>query len=163
MDLAFDHLGQVVEQTVSDPFFESDDNSSDDSNGDLDEDASLDAEDLDTDILKGEGELEYLQQGYDETDEAGCKLGISQEMARNNYLAVGSEVEEDIDRITVTANADLMSPEVDAIQEDGQAKQSWAAEGGAGKYDTLFRKDSGEGGEAEVCLQRMLLDRKVCA
>ena len=43
------------------------------------------------------------------------KLGISEEQARANLEAAGSEVDEEPERITVEGNQDLMSKDVDAI------------------------------------------------
>ena len=71
---------------------------------------------------------DYLAEGSDDSEEeheelevevvedsVDKKLGISEKQAKANLEAAGTEVDEEAERITVAANYDLMSPEVDAI------------------------------------------------
>ena len=48
---------------------------------------------------------------------SGDKLSITEAQARENYLAAGTEVAEEEDRITLAAHSDLINPEVDGILE----------------------------------------------
>ena len=59
-----------------------------------------------------EMDLEVVEDNVDK------KLGISVKQAKANLEAAGTEVDEEAERITVAANSDLMSPEVDAILDN---------------------------------------------
>ena len=118
---------------VDDVFYEYYNNDSDDSDDDEElggEELSgggLEYEDLTGGMLEdgegelGEGGLEHEGLAgvvQDDEDSAAGKLGISKALAIANYLAAGTEVEEESDRITVNGNAELISPEVDAILDE---------------------------------------------
>ena len=60
---------------------------------------------------------EFDNQNVD-NEELDDRLSISVEQAKANLAAAGTEVEEEVDRITVAGNPSLMNTEVDAILDD---------------------------------------------
>lgn len=70
----------------------------------------------DEDEMTGEREgNDEVLDGVEEEAVIDVKLGISEALARENYLAAGVEVQEEKDRITVEKNLHLISQEVDLI------------------------------------------------
>jgi hypothetical protein len=70
----------------------------------------------DEDEMTGEKEgNDEVLDGVEEEAVIDDKLGISEALARENYLAAGEEVQEEKDRITVEKNLHLISQEVDLI------------------------------------------------
>ena len=107
------------EPTLDDIFDESYEDESGDSgeeDGFLDEDmAGADQEILDVSRESLENEEQVAEAMMENKEDKEDKLGISEELARKNYIAAGTEVEEEKDRITVAGNPDLMNPEVNSI------------------------------------------------
>ena len=70
----------------------------------------------DEDEMTGEREgNDEVLVGVEEEAVIDVKLGISEALARENYLAAGVEVQEEKDRITVEKNLHLISQDVDII------------------------------------------------
>ena len=67
----------------------------------------------------GEEELDMEQLEISHSEEkAAPKLGISEAQAKENYNVAGSEVAEEVDRITVADNANLIDAKVNDILDD---------------------------------------------
>ena len=69
-----------------------------------------------------DSEEEDIQDSFDrgmpddeQVEQSGVKLAISESLARGNYEAAGTEVEEECDRITVAGNFHLLNPNVDEV------------------------------------------------
>ena len=79
--------------------------------------SSDDDGDVDNQELLLEDVSEDFGHDSEQTEEEICgdKLSISEELARANYAAAGTEVEEERDRITVAGNIHLMNSAVNDI------------------------------------------------
>ena len=102
MDLEF-QVDEFKEQApTSDVFAEVYDNESSDDSEEEDIQESFEGKVLDDDS---------------EVEQFGVRLAISESLARANYEAAGTEVEEEHDRITIAGNPHLINPVVDEVLE----------------------------------------------
>ena len=65
-----------------------------------------------------EGNVDELPGILDGSGEEGTRLGISDALARDNYVAAGEEVEEEKDSITLEDNSQYITEEVDSILDN---------------------------------------------
>ena len=102
MNLEF-QVDEFKEQApTSDVFDEVYDNESSDDSEEEDIQESFEGE-----VLDDDSEVEQL----------GVRLAITESLARANYEAAGTEVEEENDRITIAGNPHLINPIVDEVLE----------------------------------------------
>ena len=105
--------------TLDDIFHESYDSESDKSEEDLleEEMSGLGFVGANEENMELEEEFENDEFAEDVMDKkkVNDNLGISEDLARKNYLAAGTEVEEEKDRITITGNKEHMNSEVNDI------------------------------------------------
>ena len=83
-------------------------------------DVFTDAHDMESSDDSGEEDINEafcgeMSEDESEIDQSGARLGINESLARANYEAAGTEVDEELDRITVAGNLQLLNKDVDEI------------------------------------------------
>ena len=91
--------------------------SSDSDNSDSEDDKENDRDSDVITVAEDPGSLVGMEESGD-GEVVEVKLGITEEEADLNYLAAGTEVEEEEDGITVAGNSELINPEVEEILDE---------------------------------------------